>query len=342
MNRIANTGVLLNLMLLTTLCLPVRVNAEAYCALRDPVEAIRFLYPHANSHRSIVRAIDNEVREKILHELSFSLHFNELGKHTLYTILKGGETIGFVHVRSEPAPWGLMEVAWALSPDLALDNFMFQRCRSAICAPETISEILSLLGGKSLDEIKAYLTDGGEELTASIARKVKIENKAFVASLIRSALKTIAVTGIAWKEEVESAQRKKLLSSVFNTNSPEITETKVEPSALEALKHIHQGGGSLISTESVRTFSIQAGDHSIGFLASGKWHDQHAARVTHWIFDTDGRVLRTVTTPKFSHHRDTEVFEQLVGQNVSASENCSSASALMGHDLYFLANYEGP
>lgn len=342
MKRIKNTGVLLNLMLLTNLCLPMQVSAEAYCALRDPVEAIRFLYPHANSHRSIVRAIDSEVREKIMEELSFSLHFNELGKHTLYTILKGGETIGFVHVRSELAPWGLMEVAWALSPDLALDNFMFQRCRSAICAPETISEILSLLGGKSLDEIKDYLIDGGEALTSSIAQQVKIENKVFVASLIRSALKTIAVTGIAWKEEVESVQREKLLSSVFDTKSPQLTETKINPAALEALKNIHQGGGSLISTESVQTFSIQSDEHSIGFLASGKWRDEHAARVTHWVFDTEGRVLKTLTAPKFDHRRDTQLFQQLVGKKISVSENCSSASALMGHDLYFLASFQGP
>ena len=65
---------------------------EAFCALRDPGREIRLLAPDYESFRSLVRTITTESRAKILKEVPFSMHFDELGQHTLYEV--NGEVNG--------------------------------------------------------------------------------------------------------------------------------------------------------------------------------------------------------------------------------------------------------
>ena len=340
MNQSAHRLVLGLLMLSVGLSHPQPSNAIAYCALRDPVEAIRFLYPHAESHRSIVRAIDNDAREQILESLSFSLHFNELGKHTLYTILDDTKPIGFVHVRSELAPWGLMEVAWALSPDLTIKNFMFQRCRSSECSPEAIAAMLNLLADKSLEELKSYLSDNGENLTAEAAGHVSLNNKGFAAALVRSALKTIAVTGVTWADEISTIQRDALIREAFSASDIQAARAEIDEQAFQALKAVHNGGGSMLESASVVAYQVLDGDRGIGYVTSGRWHDHHQQRTTHWVFNRDGEVLSTRTVPRFAQQTYRESFEELAGLNVANAENCSTASQMMGHDMYFLASFK--
>lgn len=340
MNRTAHRLLLGLLVLIAGISHPQPSDAIAYCALRDPIEAIRFLYPQADSHRSIVRAIDNDAREQILRSLSFSLHFNELGKHTLYTILDDTKPIGFVHVRSELAPWGLMEVAWALSPDLTIKNFMFQRCRSNECSPEAIAAMLNLLADKSLEELKSYLSENGENLTAKAAELVSIDNKGFAAALVRSALKTIAVTGVTWADEISTIQRDALIRETFSTSDIRAARAEIDEEAFLALKAVHNGGGSMLEPTSVVAYRVLNGDTGIAYVTSGRWHDHHQQRTTHWVFDRDGDVLSTRTVPRFVQQTHRESFEELAGLNVANAENCSTASQMMGHDLYFLASFK--
>ena len=332
-------NVLSTLLMLTCLGHPQQSDAVAYCALRDPVEAIRFLYPHADGHRSIVRAIDSSTREQILNLLSFSLHFNELGKHTLYTILNGTTAIGFVHVRSEPASWGLMEIAWALDPDLTVKNFMFQRCRSEDCSAQTIEKMLSVLADKSIDELRTYLTDDGQSLHAEIAQNLKIDNTEFVAAVVRSALKTIAVTQETWGDIVHKIRHDQFVKSTFDKQHIDVARISIDSDALHALKSAHNGGGSLLETSSAETYKISVNRKTVGYSAAGQWRDNYLTRTTLWAFDQNGNIVATHTVPKFFGKANENSFSELEGLNVSVSENCSTASQLMGHDLFFLARY---
>ena len=70
--------------LITVLCSEQILNAQAFCALRDPLSMIQTLVPEASGHRSITRIVDNDARETISRALPFTIHYNELGKHTLY------------------------------------------------------------------------------------------------------------------------------------------------------------------------------------------------------------------------------------------------------------------
>ena len=70
---------------------------QAFCALRDPAKMIYEFYPEATSYKSIVRTVDDQVRQTVGSELPFSIHFNELGKHTLYVPIKDSKPLGVVH-----------------------------------------------------------------------------------------------------------------------------------------------------------------------------------------------------------------------------------------------------
>ncbi len=121
------------------MCIPSIVSANAYCSLRDPMAAIHHLYPQATDHQSIVKVVDKEARNAVSEQLPFTLHFNELGKHTLYVALDDKTPTGLIHARSELSDWGIVEIAWALNFDLSVHNFYIQRCRIPACSDSNLN-----------------------------------------------------------------------------------------------------------------------------------------------------------------------------------------------------------
>lgn len=73
-----------------------QLQAEEFCALRDPQQGIFTLYPQqATSYRSIVRSINSSTRYQVKQQLpQNSLHFSELSRHTLYVGLDGKIPLG--------------------------------------------------------------------------------------------------------------------------------------------------------------------------------------------------------------------------------------------------------
>ena len=67
------------------------IQAQAYCALRDPVRQIGELYP-GHSYVSHVGVVTTAARKEVSNRLPFTLHFNELGSHTLYAVGKGDQS----------------------------------------------------------------------------------------------------------------------------------------------------------------------------------------------------------------------------------------------------------
>ena len=90
---------------------------QAYCAMRDPVTGIFKAFPQATSYRSITKTVTPDHRAAIAAELPFTLHFNELGRHTVYLAFKDRTPLGMVHVRSERGRYGLVEIGWVLGLD---------------------------------------------------------------------------------------------------------------------------------------------------------------------------------------------------------------------------------
>ena len=188
---------------LGVLALPVEAGTP-FCALRDPSSQIFQMNPHATAYRSIIKKIDLSVRRRVMERVGFDLHARELGQHTLYVALNRKEPIGLVHVRSELSDWGLVEVAWALDLDLRIVDFRFQRCRGPACDSAEHDESLGQsLRGQGLEDLRARL---GRRAT-SAAKEPGSDAAKMLETLVRSALKTIAVTEVAWGDEIDRLRR---------------------------------------------------------------------------------------------------------------------------------------
>ena len=173
---------------------------QAFCALRQPHRAQQVLFPTATSQKAFPTQITQRHRHEVLDELKFSIHQNELGLHTLYAVFRGsGSTaqhLGFIHVRSEKGEWGLIEIAWGLYPDLSIKNFFFQRCRE-FAREELESPIFqSFIHRKKMTDILKYINEQGQ-LKKPLPH-LSIEAQGLGLRIIKSALKTIAVTKVAW------------------------------------------------------------------------------------------------------------------------------------------------
>ncbi|WP_426359004.1 hypothetical protein ACPUVO_01810 [Pseudocolwellia sp. HL-MZ19] len=174
----------------------------AFCSLRDPVSAIQMLYDDGYEFRSLVSTITEEDRLTLKDKLSFTLHQSEVGQHTLYVLSKNNKHVGFLQARSEWAKWGLVEIAWAINVDRSIKGFHYQRCRSPECNENTIKNINAVLKDKSFSQLQALLSENGEELSDE-GKKAFQQTPRLALLTLRSALKTLAITDISWKGEID-------------------------------------------------------------------------------------------------------------------------------------------
>ncbi len=183
---------IISLLILTYLAMPYPAWAVAYCALRDPITSIYDLFPNAEGYRSSVKTVGREARDAVKTKLPFSLHFNELGRHTLYVVLKNRKSIGFVHARSELGEWGVTEYAWAISTEGKILDVRVQRSRDPEIKkrdPIELSSFVSNMGLKELQQAYASTT-----------------NSATQQSLLSSAMKTLVITNTVWANELVASE----------------------------------------------------------------------------------------------------------------------------------------
>ena len=182
------------------------LQAQAFCALRDPVQTIKSLAPDANGQKSITETVDAAARDKIGNRLPFTLHYNELGKHTLYVLYKDGKPEGMIHSRSEKGKWGLIEIAWYFDMNLNVRGFKFQRCRDRYKDEIESERFAGQLRGKGFKELRALL-DGSGKPAFKGALSVSKKAEPLAATCLRSALKTIAVTEIVWADHLSEIRQ---------------------------------------------------------------------------------------------------------------------------------------
>jgi hypothetical protein len=197
---------LVSAMLVTALSTQ-RAEAQAFCALRDPVSAIQAFFPGTMSYRSIIREVNESHRLAIGKSLPFTIHQSELGLHTLYAVFTPDETLaGFVHVRSERGKWGLSEIAWSLDANLDVLGFRFQRSRESGQGYAEGEAYQKQLQGLGTAELGALMDD---EATGQVGQlQIPPEFKALNQMIIRSALKTIAVTRTVWNPTVDRLNKR--------------------------------------------------------------------------------------------------------------------------------------
>jgi hypothetical protein len=196
----------------TTFATAISLKAQAFCALRDPVRHIKLMHERPTEYRSLVAKIDESVRGAVSELLPFTLHARELGRHTLYVLTEKGSPNGYLHARSEASPWGMVEVVWSFDEDLHVRAFRFQRCR-APGRPRFESESFhNWIEGQSFTDLLDALDDRGLVLSAKHRKRFAGEERLAV-TIIRSALKAIAVTDLAWGTDIAERRLTSLLAT---------------------------------------------------------------------------------------------------------------------------------
>jgi len=174
----------------------------AFCSLRDPISAIQTLYKEGYQFRSLVTDVTEDDRLKIKQQLPFTILQSEVGKHTLYVLDKDNAHTGFLQARSEWAKWGLVEIAWAINVDRSIKGFYYQRCRSPQCNDNVAKKINSILQNKTFSQLKVLLSEDGKTLSPE-GKKAFTQAPALSLLTLRSALKTLIITDISWKRDIE-------------------------------------------------------------------------------------------------------------------------------------------
>lgn len=202
----------------TTFATAVTLKAQAFCALRDPIRHIKLMHERPTEYRSLVAKIDESVRGAVSELLPFTLHARELGRHTLYVLTEEGQPHGYLHARSEASPWGMVEVVWSFDEDLRVRAFRFQRCR-APGRPRFESESFhKWLKGQSFSDLLEALNPQGLALSAKHKKQFTGEERLAV-TIIRSALKAMAVTDLAWGADIAERRLTSLLANTCGATS---------------------------------------------------------------------------------------------------------------------------
>lgn len=192
------------LLIVATALASQAVLAKPFCSLRDPVMQISDLFPSYTSYRSITKEISLETASEIQDALfsDLRLHSKEIGKHTIYYVYRDQIQIGMVHVRTERGPWGLVEIAWAMTPGGDIKDYRFQRCRGGPCR-EAESEInRRFFSGMNFEKLSDLYGEGQVIHSARVSLPPGADS--LTLTLIESARKTIALTSILWLKSDES------------------------------------------------------------------------------------------------------------------------------------------
>lgn len=314
-------------------------SSAAYCSLRDPTSAINTLYPDASHHRSITREVDRDSRNIVSERLPFTLLFNELGKHTLYIVMDKNMPVGFIHARSELSAVGLIEIVWALNPDMSIKDSYFQRCRHRKCRDAAfIAEIKSRTNNKTFAELNALITQESALSEATPKTRFDPQNTDLTQAILKSALKTIAVTEAVWGKDINSARRERLIYSQFG-NDKTLNITTTENNPLHAKSH--EGMiFNMVHPASIKTYKVTSSQKNIATIVYAKWEQYGYSGAFNWLFSNDGIVLKVQPSQPWPSREIAYEFEQTLGKNMSDKSQCNSATELTGEKLFQLSRQQ--
>lgn len=298
-----------------------QASAVAYCALRDPVNTIYELFPEAKSYRSNVQTVGRKAREAVTSQLPFSMHFNELGRHTLYVALKEAVPIGFVHARSESGEWGITEYAWAIRTDLSIQGVKVQRSRDPDIRKLTSTELNSYVEGRGL-----------AGLSAERAIAIKAGDKLKTA-VLSSAMKALIIIETVWGDEFSEMPPVHLYSEQL-TGAIGISKIDAlyDPATLDQLARIGLAESPAFQRDSLAGYRLSNPNNQILALAVRTPNSVVSPSETlWWLVSRDGEIVRVTNGDKVSPA--TNMFESLLGRKPKNAQACSSLAELAALEI---------
>jgi len=320
------------------------VHGQAFCALRDPATMIYEFYPDATTYKSIVRTVDNQVREYVGSKLPFSIHFNELGKHSLYVPIKDSKPLGVVHARSEAGNHGLTEIVWSLTPNLEVKDFAFQRCRSRARSAVESDDFKKQIIGMRFNDLKNLLSQDGQSL-AHGKLKPKYQSMPIATTVVRSALKTISVSKSAWRRDLA------VLQPLYNAHQafPNAVQVrKIERPYGDRVvaefnrRYVTPSGnlGSGINRDEVMALqAIDSAGLNLGFVVKTAWGMGQQNVTMWWTVSNTGEIKDVHADGGWPDAMTEKAFRDVIGFKKDSLSKCSTAAEIAGAEILLLAKY---
>ncbi|MBT6724013.1 MAG: hypothetical protein HOB20_12365 [Planctomycetaceae bacterium] len=303
------------------------VRAQAYCALRDPVRQIGTMYPNHN-YASHVGVVTTDVRKKVSASLPFTLHFNELGSHTLYDVFDGDVRRGYIHVRPEITRWGIMEMTWSLDTDLRVRDFAFQRCRNRRRTVLESDDFKKQLQGKSFEQLLALLNHDGTTLKED-SLQINALDAEFATAVIRCALKTIAVTQIVWEDKIKTSMLVPASSMLREVS------TVYTPSVNQALETMSIANNADIERKTIRVFRVIDNSNKNQFLIETRWLAIKPAPLVRWYI-SEGMITNLSVSNQSPNKQIDDEFEQLIGKTLVELTDCKTTIDLTALEVLLI------
>ena len=331
--RLQNLGALLVLASIL-LALAPPAASQAFCALRDPRRQIASLFPESDGYESVVGTVGKAARARVAAVLPFTLHFNELGRHTLYVVRKEGEIQGLVHVRSEAGKWGLVEIAWALDLNLNVLGFEFQRCRDRSRSLLLEPRVAAHIEGSSFRELRRLLDEEGGSLSHE-ARFIPEPARPLGAAVVRNGLKTVAVTACTWKDEIDQLRAYDLAHRADPlTSRAEPLLGLFGPEATAAISHELGPDGTGIDRSRATAFVIlDEKKRRLGRVVMTPWSLDDMTMEIRWFFRTDGTIRALETHGGSAPAEVRNSLLALVGTRPAAASDCAGAIELVALEV---------
>ena len=296
--------------------------AVAYCSLRDPVNTIYEFFPEASNYRSSVQNVGREARQSVQQQLPFSMHFNELGRHTLYIAQEGERRLGFVHARSETSKWGLTEFAWAFDVDMKVRSVKVQRSRDVKLLRTDPDALTSIVAGKNLPELQKLYLD---------SEPGSIEN-----ILASAGMKVLVVSQSVWPEEILGESIGPLLAEHFGD---EVVMRPIvnmyDEEVLAELGTLQFGESPLFVRDRLKGYRvIDMTGQVLGMVAQSTFDLENHEKSLVWLIDREGKLLSVSEEGQATTFPG---FESVVGYAPRSLEDCTGPAELGALELAVLA-----
>lgn len=297
--------------------------AVAFCALRDPVNTIYALFPEANGYRSSVETVGRPAREAVVRHLPVTLHFNELGRHTLYIALKDGDPIGFVHARSETGEWGITEYAWAISPDKTIRDVLIQRSRDPSIRKTSVASIVKIVQGKSLDTLQnSYPT-------------AQAKGQTMAASVMIAAMKALVITEAVWPHEFKAFEIGAGKHPISLLKNAEPIPQLYDQSAVVDLNSLGLEESPAFQRNLLRAYRVTDPQQNRSLLLVRTPFDLGEKKGTlWWTLDADGEVISIINE---ATRQPDERFASVIGYAPLSMQDCSNLADLAALELAVLS-----
>ena len=137
--------------------------AAVGCDLNDPDRDVKRLFPDSTGYRTAYLSVGKTGGESLLRQVEerlcdkFSGIYETMDvPYTVYTILKGKDTIGYIHGINQKGQYGGLQVFLAFDATGTISDFYYQRLTGKDAAAMRTPEFAAQFKGLSLADFASY------------------------------------------------------------------------------------------------------------------------------------------------------------------------------------------